>query len=144
MACGFAIGAASGGLLQAEMRTVGAAIVGSADAAKVPAGNALAVDRDEFSARVTRLVQDVPLSTDRTVSQVVGEGLGDLDECNGRFGPTPEFPQGIYHYHVTATFPFVSRLWKGKGDVTFEKQGPPPGARPRKPRRPDDPGPTGK
>lgn len=31
-------------------------------------------------ARVTRLVQDVPLSTDRTVSQVVGEGLGDLDE----------------------------------------------------------------
>ena len=71
-------------------------------------------------------------------------GLGDLDECNGRFGPTPEFPQGIYHYHVTATFPFVSRLWKGKGDVTFEKQGPPPGARPRKPRRPDDPGPAGK
>ncbi|HYB96963.1 MAG TPA: ATP-binding cassette domain-containing protein [Vicinamibacterales bacterium] len=31
-------------------------------------------------ARVARLVQDVPLSTDRTVSQVVGEGLGSLDE----------------------------------------------------------------
>ena len=31
-------------------------------------------------ARVTRLVQDVPLSTDRTVAQVVGEGLGELDE----------------------------------------------------------------
>jgi ABC transport system ATP-binding/permease protein len=30
--------------------------------------------------RVTRLVQDVPLSTDRTVSAVVGEGLGTLDE----------------------------------------------------------------
>jgi ABC transport system ATP-binding/permease protein len=29
--------------------------------------------------RVTRLVQDVPLSTDRTVSEVVGEGLGALD-----------------------------------------------------------------
>ena len=51
----------SKGLLQAEMRTVGAAIVGSADAAKVPAGNALAVDRDEFSARVTRLVREHPL-----------------------------------------------------------------------------------
>ena len=29
--------------------------------------------------RLTRLVQDVPLSTDRTVSEVVGEGLGALD-----------------------------------------------------------------
>ena len=29
--------------------------------------------------RVTRLVQDVPLSTDRTVASVVGEGLGALD-----------------------------------------------------------------
>src|SRR6185295_309314 len=31
-------------------------------------------------ARITRLVQDVPLSTDRTVAEVVGEGLGPLDE----------------------------------------------------------------
>jgi ATP-binding cassette subfamily F protein uup len=30
--------------------------------------------------RITRLVQDVPLSSDRTVSEVVGEGLGTLDE----------------------------------------------------------------
>jgi ATP-binding cassette subfamily F protein uup len=30
-------------------------------------------------ARVARLVQDVPLSTDRTVASVVGEGLGTLD-----------------------------------------------------------------
>ncbi|WP_291424226.1 methylenetetrahydrofolate--tRNA-(uracil(54)-C(5))-methyltransferase (FADH(2)-oxidizing) TrmFO [Deinococcus sp.] len=51
----------SKGLLQAEMRSVGAAIVGSADAARVPAGNALAVDRDEFSARVTALVRSHPL-----------------------------------------------------------------------------------
>ena len=29
------------------------------------------------------------------------EGLGDLDVCNGHFGPTPDFPQGIYHYHST-------------------------------------------
>jgi len=25
-----------------------------------------------------------------------------LDECSGHFGPTPEFPEGIYHYHLTA------------------------------------------
>ncbi len=30
-----------------------------------------------------------------------GEGVGDLDECNGRFGPTPEYPEGIYHYVST-------------------------------------------
>jgi ATP-binding cassette subfamily F protein uup len=30
--------------------------------------------------RVARLVQDVPLSADRTVAEVVGEGLGPLDE----------------------------------------------------------------
>jgi len=26
----------------------------------------------------------------------------DLDECSGHVGATPEFPQGIYHYHLTA------------------------------------------
>jgi hypothetical protein len=25
----------------------------------------------------------------------------DLDECSGHAGPTPEFPDGIYHYHLT-------------------------------------------
>lgn len=27
----------------------------------------------------------------------------DLDACNGQFGPTPEFPEGIYHYHASET-----------------------------------------
>lgn len=38
---------------------------------------------------------------------------GDLDQCNGRFGVTPEFPDGIYHYMVTDDFPFFSRCLKG-------------------------------
>lgn len=54
-------------------------------------------------------------------------GLGDLDECNGRFGVTPEFPQGIYHYYITEQFPFIPRMWKGTGDESFQKRGPPPG-----------------
>ena len=54
-------------------------------------------------------------------------GLGDLDECNGRFGVTPEFPDGIYHYYCTEEFPRVSRLWRGTSDPSFQKQGPPPG-----------------
>ncbi|EYB69767.1 Methylenetetrahydrofolate--tRNA-methyltransferase [Deinococcus phoenicis] len=49
------------GLLQAELRSVGGAVVGAADGSRVPAGNALAVDRDEFSARVTRAVREHPL-----------------------------------------------------------------------------------
>ena len=41
------------------------------------------------------------------------EGFGDLDECNGREGVTPEFPEGIYYYVVTDDFPFFSRCLKG-------------------------------
>ena len=41
------------------------------------------------------------------------EGLGDLDECNGRMGITPEFPEGIYHYYATDGFPFLQRCVKG-------------------------------
>jgi hypothetical protein len=33
-----------------------------------------------------------------------GEIIGDdeLDDCSGHFGATPEFTDGIYHYHLTA------------------------------------------
>ena len=41
------------------------------------------------------------------------EGHGDLDECNGRIGVTPEFPEGIYYYMVTDDFPYFSRCLKG-------------------------------
>ena len=40
-------------------------------------------------------------------------GSGDLDECNGRFGVTPEFPLGIYHYFITDSYPFIQRCVKG-------------------------------
>ena len=44
---------------------------------------------------------------------VYAAGSGDLDECNGRTGITPEFPQGIYHYYITKTYPFIQRCVKG-------------------------------
>jgi hypothetical protein len=28
-------------------------------------------------------------------------GSGDLDQCNGRYGPTPEYPEGTYYYVST-------------------------------------------
>ena len=42
------------------------------------------------------------------------DGYGDLDQCNGRFGVTPEFPDGIYYYVVTDNFPFFTRCLKGE------------------------------
>jgi methylenetetrahydrofolate--tRNA-(uracil-5-)-methyltransferase len=49
------------GLLHAELRDMGSLIMQSADAHRVPAGSALAVDRDGYSAAVTRAVADHPL-----------------------------------------------------------------------------------
>jgi len=48
------------GLLHEEMRRAGSLIMREADANKVPAGSALAVDRDAFSAGVTRAIEDHP------------------------------------------------------------------------------------
>src|SRR5215216_6724448 len=49
------------GLLHAEMRRLGSLIMRCADANQVPAGDALAVDRDGFSAAVTKALHDHPL-----------------------------------------------------------------------------------
>jgi methylenetetrahydrofolate--tRNA-(uracil-5-)-methyltransferase len=51
------------GLLHEEMRRAGSLILRMGDLAKVPAGGALAVDRDDFSARVTKALEDHPLVT---------------------------------------------------------------------------------
>ena len=52
-------------------------------------------------------------------------GLGDLDECNGRVGVTPEHPEGIYHYYIPDTFPFIQRCVRGT--AMGGGMGPPPG-----------------
>jgi len=56
-------------------------------------------------------------------------GLGDLDECNGREGVTPEYPEGTYFYVITEDYPFIPRCWKGTPDASFRlgPGGPPPG-----------------
>ena len=40
-------------------------------------------------------------------------GLGDLDECNGRTGVTPEYPDGTYYYVITADFPVTPNCFFG-------------------------------
>ena len=51
-------------------------------------------------------------------------GLGDLDECNGDKGATPEFSQMIYHYVATETYPYSPRCVKGYLDFPVDKQPP--------------------
>jgi hypothetical protein len=76
-------------------------------------------------------------------------GLGDLDSCNGHYGPTPDWPEGIYHYHSTwengeggIGFPYFINCYRGElssgeeedpcaggppdGDVWGPGIGPPP------------------
>jgi methylenetetrahydrofolate--tRNA-(uracil-5-)-methyltransferase len=48
------------GLLKAEMRALGSVLLACADAARVPAGTALAVDREEFSRRMTAVMESHP------------------------------------------------------------------------------------
>lgn len=68
---------------------------------------------------------------------------GDLDEANGRFGVTPEYPQGTYAYHITETFPFIPRMFRGSPDPSFRKQPGGAGGGPGRPRRPGPGGPGG-
>lgn len=49
------------GLLKAELRAMGSLILQCAEASRVPAGGALAVDREQFSDRVTAAIKGHPL-----------------------------------------------------------------------------------
>ncbi|MCI2227802.1 YHYH protein [Polaribacter sp. MSW13] len=46
--------------------------------------------------------------------------FGDLDECNGRTGVTPEFPNGTYYYIVSDEFPSASRCFMGTPSNDFK------------------------
>src|SRR5437762_2260113 len=65
------------GLLHEEMRRAGSLVMRAADANQVPAGGALAVDRDGFSAAVTRALHEHPLiAIDR--AEIAGLPPADL------------------------------------------------------------------
>jgi len=55
-----------------------------------------------------------PLGTFRQDWAYSANNGGDLDECNGRTGVTPEFPKGTYYYVATESYPFLQRCVKGK------------------------------
>ena len=78
---------------------------------------------NDLRALVTAAMPRNPLCLHRYV-----EGSGELDFCNGCFGPTPEHPEGIYHYHTSMevdpttntlvpSFPYVIGAYKGEPDL---------------------------
>jgi methylenetetrahydrofolate--tRNA-(uracil-5-)-methyltransferase len=103
------------GVLKEEMRRLGSLILSAADRHAVPAGGALAVDRDGFSGEVTRRLREHPLVT------VVSEEVTDIP-ADGivvvATGPltSPELSQRIreltgeeYFYFYDAAAPIVEK-----------------------------------
>ena len=74
------------GLLHAEMRNLDSLILACGDAHQVPAGGALAVDRDGFSAAVTARLTSHPLVTIER-GEVAGEPPADWDSVIIATGP---------------------------------------------------------
>ena len=74
------------GLLHAEMRKLGSLVMRAADANQVPAGGALAVDRDGFSAAVTAALEAHPLIT-LSRGEVAGLPPEDWDNVIVATGP---------------------------------------------------------
>ncbi|HEC98761.1 MAG TPA: methylenetetrahydrofolate--tRNA-(uracil(54)-C(5))-methyltransferase (FADH(2)-oxidizing) TrmFO [Proteobacteria bacterium] len=65
------------GLLKEEMRRLGSLIMEAADNTKVPAGKALAVDREQFSSYITKKIAAHPLITivREEVAEIPEEGI---------------------------------------------------------------------
>jgi methylenetetrahydrofolate--tRNA-(uracil-5-)-methyltransferase len=63
------------GVLKEEMRRLGSLVIAAADGARVPAGAALAVDRDDFSGAITRALQAHPMvEVVRAEAEAIPEG----------------------------------------------------------------------
>ncbi|MDF3809305.1 methylenetetrahydrofolate--tRNA-(uracil(54)-C(5))-methyltransferase (FADH(2)-oxidizing) TrmFO [Rhodopseudomonas sp. BAL398] len=79
------------GLLHAEMRRLGSLVMRAADANQVPAGGALAVDRDGFSAAVTKALTEHPL-IEISRDEVAGLPPADWDNVIIATGPLTSAP----------------------------------------------------
>lgn len=103
------------GLLKEEMRRLDSLILRQADLFKVPAGGALAVDREGFAASITDIISNHPLIT------VVNEEVTDLESLEGTAivasGPltSPALSEAIqklldaeYFYFYDAAAPIVA------------------------------------
>jgi methylenetetrahydrofolate--tRNA-(uracil-5-)-methyltransferase len=101
------------GLLKEEMRTLGSLVLRAADASSVPAGMSLSVDREAFSGRITRAIEDCPLIQLRRqeVTEIPSDGINIV--ASGPLTSDPlaesirEFTRSSYLYYYDAISPIV-------------------------------------
>ncbi|EFM13047.1 gid protein [Paenibacillus curdlanolyticus YK9] len=103
------------GVLKEEMRALDSLILGSADRNAVPAGGALAVDRDGFSGEVTRLLREHPLIEVRNEELTAIPEDGIVVIATGPL-TAPSLSQGIqallgeeYFYFYDAAAPIIEK-----------------------------------
>ena len=79
------------GLLHEELRRCGSLIMSAADAHKVPAGSALAVDREAFANEITQRIEQNPLITIQReeISQLPPEDWASVIFCTGPLTSPP-------------------------------------------------------
>ena len=125
------------GLLKQEMRLMGSMVIRSGEEARVPAGDAFAVDRERFSAEVTNAIAGMPNITLRR-EEITTLDRGDHDFLVVATGPLTSDPlfhaidaflgnDGLYFYDAIApivaadSLDFSKLYWKsryGKGSAT--------------------------
>lgn len=109
------------GLLKKEMELLGSELIKIAFDVKVPAGNALAIDREEFSKRVTELIEANPLIN------LVREEVDEIPDGNVIIASGPltsdnmaksiqEFTQEEHLHFFDAVAPIVE-----KDSINFDK-----------------------
>jgi methylenetetrahydrofolate--tRNA-(uracil-5-)-methyltransferase len=99
------------GLLHAEMRRCGSIIMAAGDEHQVPAGGALAVDREGFSAAVTARLEAHPLLTIER-GEVAGLPPADWDSVIVATGPltSPALAQAILDLTGEDSFSFFDAI----------------------------------
>jgi len=125
------------GLLKQEMALLGSLVIRCGEEARVPAGDAFAVDRDRFSAAVTHAIENEPKIT-LTRGEATSLDRGDADFLVVATGPLTSDPlfdaindflgrDGLYFYDAIApivaadSLDFSKLYWKsryGKGSAT--------------------------
>lgn len=76
----------------------------------------------EHSKAIGYLLDGFPIYGPQDVN---GEVPTDLDACNSHFGPTPEYPEGIQHYHTTEAAPYIANCYVGEVSLS-NSRGPGP------------------
>ena len=99
------------GVIHREMRRMGSLIMRAADANQVPAGGALAVDREAFSSAVTRAIETHPLIT-LAREEIVGLPPEQWDNVVVATGPltSPSLAEAIGHLTGQADLAFFDAI----------------------------------